>query len=506
MLDYKSVVFLIVFHFRYIFCSLFLLSQLFLAGNTTGAIFPEEKAILNYRLVGFTFPISENGHVCTMKIAIGRFTSIDSFEKNLIIEKSGSRGRVVCELPKFGTAYTWAVSIGGQRMNEGDLHHFETGSIPETDLTLCRLNILRKATQHKGYVFVDGSGVLYDMNGAPVWYLPVIEGRKIAGNTQVRDLKLSAKGTITFLIGDQVYETDYNGTIKWKGPEKALYHHEFTRLANGHYMALGNEVLWCKVPTIADAMLEIADHAPLPGDSSYVQAEFATIMEYDSDGRKIWSWSSRDHLVRSDIVYHTGSMFRPYVSAHGNSFYFDEKGREIYLSFRNISRIIKIKYATGQVIGSYGEQYERGISEQGNGLFCGQHSCSKSEQGYLYLFNNNMCNAPASPTIIMLKEVNGAIEKIWEYNCASDEEQKHQRLSCPSGGSVAELPDGAMFAIMPCTNYNKLFIVNKNKKELWSALFERRNTRSEKWESGPSYKASYTDRSALEQLIWNSLE
>lgn len=490
---------------RYIFYLIFLPIQFLFAGTSAGTIFPAENAVLNYRIVGFTFPITNGTIQYTIQVARGRYNSIDSFKKNVIIVQHSAANRIACELPAFGTEYTWMVIAAGKNREDAVLHHFATGSVPQTDTAICRLHILQQATQNKdGYVFIDGPGVLYDMNGLPVWYLPVIEGRKIAGNTQVRDLKLSPKGTITFLIGEQVYETDYNGTIKWKGPEKALYHHEFTRLANGHYMALGNEVLWCRVPDSSDTMLEIAAREPMPGDSGYVQVEFATIIEYDRVGRKVWSWSSRDHFVSSDIVYHTGSMFRPYISAHGNSFYFDEKKNEIYLSFRNISRIIKIKYATGQVIATYGEQYKPGIAEHGNGLFCGQHSCSKSEYGYLYLFNNNMCNAPASPVILKLKEGNGKLEKVWEYNCATADEQKHERLSCPSGGSVTELPDGRIFACMPCTNYNKLLIVNKNKKELWSALLQRRTKPDEQWESGPTYKASYINRAALVQLIWNT--
>ena len=52
-----------------------------------------------------------------------------------------------------------------------------------------------------------------------------------------------------------------------------------------------------------------------------------------------------------------------------------------------------------------------------------------------------------------------------------------------------------------------MFIVNKDKKELWSAVYEKYNVTTKKWEMPDKtvYRASIiTSRKELEQLIWNS--
>ncbi len=131
------------------------------------------------------------------------------------------------------------------------------------------------------------------MEGLPVWYLPDIEG--INGEEyNPRDIKITQHGTLTFLFENRgAYEINFKGDVLWKAPRKndvtndtaENYHHELTRLANGHYMVMGNDyALWSK------------DAAPGPGSnvifpdeqtdssadySSFQHVDFGTIVEYD---------------------------------------------------------------------------------------------------------------------------------------------------------------------------------------------------------------------------------
>ena len=94
----------------------------------------------------------------------------------------------------------------------------------------------------------------------------------------------------------------------------------------------------------------------------------------------------------------------------------------------------------------------------------------------------------------------GTLKKIWEYQCTvegnNDRKFNH-------GGSVTELPDGSMFVCM-ASNYSKVFIVNHDKKTLWSAIPEKWNATYRKWVDTHQYKASIISREQLEKLIWNS--
>ena len=67
-----------------------------------------------------------------------------------------------------------------------------------------------------------------------------------------------------------------------------------------------------------------------------------------------------------------------------------------------------------------------------------------------------------------------------------------------------ELPDNSMFVCMG-SQFSKVFIVNMDKKILWSAASEKWNAGNNKWECIPQYRASMiTTRKEMEQLIWNA--
>jgi hypothetical protein len=167
-----------------------------------------------------------------------------------------------------------------------------------------------------------------------------------------------------------------------------------------------------------------------------------------------------------------------------------------------------VKYPEGKVLNVYGEKYKQGAPEQDNGLFCRQHGCKRSEEGYLYLYDNNSCqNAP--PKLLLLQEpVMGedSLKIKWEYKCTVDgvDTSGQVQYEFPVGGNIIELPDHSFFAVMSSL-YNKVFIVGRDKKIVWSAIPERWNATDKKWDMVYQYRASIiTDREKLEHLIWSS--
>jgi len=244
-------------------------------------------------------------------------------------------------------------------------------------------------------------------------------------------------------------------------------------------------------------------------DLGYMTLPFGTIIEYDEHGNVAWSWKSADYFRRSDIYYHF-EHGRPNPTAHENSFYFDEDSKIIYLGFRNISRVLKIKYPEGIVLNSYGEEFKADVPESGNGLFCRQHSVRRSDDGYLYLYNNNMCASGGGlPQIIKMKEPapgSGQLKKIWEYDCTIDglSADNHSTYRFPSGGNVIELQDRSLFVNMSSV-YSKVFIVSNKKDVLWSAIPEKWNPAQKRWDMVYQYRASIIDQpDDLENMIWQS--
>ena len=218
----------------------------------------------------------------------------------------------------------------------------------------------------------------------------------------------------------------------------------------------------------------------------------------------VWSWKSSKHLIGSDFDYYKRIDSSTGFDPHDNAFFFDEKNSCVYLGYRNLNRIIKIDYPGGKTLSTYGEIFKKGEKETGEGLFCGQHSIGRTQDGYLYYFNNNSCNNTDSlPTVVMLQESNspgGPLKKIWEYACPVDNGYSKK---FGSGGNAIELPDRSLFVNMG-SEYSKLFIVNREKKMQWSALPERSIGSDNKWKPAHVYRASIINRKEVEQLIWNA--
>ena len=359
-------------------------------------ILPKDGATLNYRIVGFSFqPGTGKTNNYSLQIASGNYYSEDSFNKHIILSQHSNKSEIIAEVPAFGSQYTWrTVFFSGKSEIKSELHHFNTGVIPEVDNCIVRFRITKPASKYKdAYVFLDGNRILYDMSGNPVWYLPLIDGQRLSPS----DLQLSPKGTITFLANNQAYEINYQGDILWKAPNKGTvsgdsvehYHHEFTRLSNGHYMVLGTNDVLCKypIPLSIESKLPITDDDKInkgSGDTSSKQLPFGNLIEYDEKGNVVWVWKSSDYFSSPDHCYYIPSQsnlssYMRGIDVHANAFFFDEKDQTIYISFKNISRVTKIKYPEGTILNNYGEIYNKGAVAKSTVLFCGQHCVRRAQ-------------------------------------------------------------------------------------------------------------------------------
>jgi hypothetical protein len=498
-------------------------------------IVPAEGAELNYRIIGFSFPSIAASDNYRIDIAQGNFTNEDSFQKKVVRSAGSKKNKVIIQVPSFGARYTWRVAIGGSgnaTLTYSPLYHFSTAMVPETDTTLTRFRIIDSALAYKDdYVLLDGTKTLYDMKGHPVWFLP----QKWEGNGLPVDIKLSPQASVTFLFDGRAYEADYNGDIMWKKPgtisvnpdSQDYFHHDLARLPNGHYMVLGSEALeW----EHSQLLPRLQNNHPGPADTSgkfnhlpqHMKTLFGTIVEYDEKGNVCWTWKSSGYFMKSDLNNFIPKIGYNVIDVHENAFYFDEKNQAIYVSFKIIGRVLKIKYPEGKVLNAYGEIYKPGIVQKDNYLFCDQHCCRHSDNGYLYLYNNNSCNDDAMdlPKISAFKEPPAGrsdLQLLWEYQCTADGINLPKQRNVPqkdlrgrplpkhqtSGGNVIELPDRSMFVAMSGP-YCKVFIVSRDKKILWCALPEKYNPDQKEWNPISEYRATIITRQQLERFIWNT--
>lgn len=493
------------------------LSLLLLPGHGRSQTIPAEGSFLNYRLVGFKVPSKKGVALYEIEIASGTVYTEDSFKAHFIKKAQSDKNTIVTDVPSFGASYTWRVVYPGLAQPAGSaLLHFSTLDNPQVNPDLFRLKVTTKAsTFPDAFVFVDANKTLYDMTGKPVWFLPPIEGN----NLNPRDLKLTPFGTITFVSDNNAYEINYDGKILWKAPNgpgadgepKEHFHHEITRLSNGHYIVLGSEPMLIKRTSVFDTMLhyvpfdkKLLSMVPV----TYLPAMLVEVKEYNRAGKLLWSWKGSDHFK--------GSLARFYphlydmkggaeLDFHANALYYDEHKKNLYLSLRNVNTILKIRYPSGKIINEY-----RGYpdSHGEDDLFCSQHGCGISSHGQLFTFNNNDCHPSAGPGVVMMSEPEnegGTLKKTWEFNCPYEKlPSNHQtKLKSTSGGNVVELPDGTWLVTLSSLEARSI-IVGPNKNILWSATAEMWNAEIGAWiPSDNSYRSSIIlNRNDIEHLIF----
>lgn len=484
------------------------------------SIKPAQGSELNYRLIAFDIRSALPGGAIAaynIEIAKGHITNADEFNKNITLSATAKNGKAVIEVPEFGVSYTWRISKNNIKNQSNYFYYFSTLSHPNVDTANFRVIIKKEAIMHKdAFVFMDGSRALYNMKGEAVWYLPDIKGL-IDNYSIIRDLKISPFNTITFISFDKACEVNYDGKLLWKAPDNGKvsgeaqehYHHEFTRLKNGHYMVLGQEMLpweWKYQNGRKDSMLSIIrGNTTADVDKGIPKlAQFGTVIEYDAEGKVVWSWKSSTYFTKKENLQrlHVTGPFG-FEDTHQNAFYFDEMTKSLYLSFKNTAQILKVGYPEGTVTGVY-EGKMPGIPS----LFSDQHSIKITKAGSLYLYNNNMITRNEPPQIAMFEmPVNskGKMRKTWQYTHPGTEfPQIREPLT--SGGNVTELPD-ASFLVSSCVPWAQVFIVNKKKELLWDAVLQKWDINENIWASFPQYRASIiTDTKQLEDLMWNAAE
>lgn len=475
-------------------------------------VLPAEGDTLNYRIVGFSVPKITNAAKYIFKISSGKYNTGEenAFVQHIIAETKPGSNKQVLELPEFGKEYTWTVSYIDK---QNKLHpatkyyHFTTGYVPVVDTHLSRLRVVSPATLHSNvYVIVDKTGVMYNMTGQPVWYLP-------RATDAVTDLKATTTGTLTYLNDKGAYEVDIKGNVLWQAPndgkvngeETERYHHQFTKLNTGHYMLMGTET----------ALRPMSDNY-VPPDSLrgkmifkdnlwFTKVDAGTLIEYDANGTVAWSWKALSEYGNDSYF---GKSFTQHELSHTtgmNGFYFDEKNKYVYISFEAISTIVKIKYPSGEVVKVLGKSGDDQRQQRVKRFpFKAPRYITLDKKGDVYIFNANEGYVMRkTSTIAVFHEEPGAgvLRKAWEYSCTPDTTKE---FIAGTGGSVYILSDTTVLA--GTGSASRMFMVNKERQVEWDAIPEYKDTTG-KWQPLPYDKVSVIEkRTELEKMILQNLK
>lgn len=418
---------------------------------------PTNNASLHYRLIGFAVPEHKKATHYQLEIFDG---------SKQVLTKKNENSKIIAVVPSFGKSYTWQVKYYKKKriISTTDKYKFTVLDNPFSNSTVSQVTVIDSIKKYDDLmVFFDNTRTLYNMKGEPLWFLPVIPGVSDSSQGIMRDIKLTSNGTITILTKKNVHEIDYHGSVLWSGPNDGSYsggtdenyHHEFTKLANGHYMTISDKI------SMPSGTMNTNNNNDT---STKKDNHCGSVIEYNAKKEIVWSWNSCDYLHLGDL------------STHFNSFHLDTINNVFYTSYRNISRIVKAAYPSGEVLGLYGENASNDNTISGHGMFYSQHNARVNSDGDFCLFNNNFImhypesqhNNKRITSIAVFKEPKikkDTLEKIWEFACDIDTLAPHITAG---GGSLYELDKGDYLVCMGRTNRN--FIVSKDKKVLWNVL------------------------------------
>lgn len=246
------------------------------------------------------------------------------------------------------------------------------------------------------YVRDYGQMMAVDKSGTIVWEYRTEEWGPITELEPLADGTL-ATGQFMYLV-----QIDLDGTERYRF-SKTTAHHDIDQLSDGRF-----------------AFLEFDTFEEPPG---YVVLSDSIGILNDNNTDVAWRWVARDHIPLNDAdpadmemdMFKLGHDF-----THANAITFDEAHQKIYLNLRNLDRIYKIDYPSGNVDWIMG----RG-GDFGEGLWSHSHDpIFVAEDRFLVFDNGNRRGpgeAPYSRVIeVQFDEAQKKAEIVWEYRESPD--------------------------------------------------------------------------------------
>ncbi len=218
-------------------------------------------------------------------------------------------------------------------------------------------------------------------------------------------------------MGGSLLEMDWNGKVLWE-LRRPDHHHDGRLLKNG------NVVLLCSRELPNDVARRVKGGRPgTEVDGRHIWGDF--IVEATTDGRVVWEWRAWEHLdPEKDGL--TAVQDERTEWTHANSVV-EEPDGNLLVSFRNISKIIRIERATGRIVWSLGAP-----------PLSGQHAPHRLPNGNILLFDNGPHRLDETYPFSRVLEVNPATNEIvWKY-----QEPRSFNFYSPRISNAQRLPNG----------------------------------------------------------------
>lgn len=451
-------------------------------------LLPVHGSILNYNQVLFqTEPVKNSLYYEFVISEDFYFEKKDSFSNKTVVKKIDSTNVTILDDLRFGAAYKWKVLAYdnvGKICNESGIFTFSIMPCDYCDskkyVVLQNYNEPEKYSS--GIIWCDLYHCAVDRNGKVVWQFPIIS-KGIEKGRALRDLHMYPTGDLTFITDTNIFCIDKDLIVKWKINNSneqlykhyANYHHCFKKLQNNHFMVLKARPFFIALSSDTTNKIRF--------DDDY-------LVEYDENGKVVWSWYTSDHFNLDLIKQLALKTNKNSVSLHLNSFSIDSVGKYIYLSFRDLNRIIKIERRTKKIVAEYGRKLsELDTMVFETNLFSKQHDVRVIGSNEITLFNNNSIDSNYISSALRIKLPSTKAESYsvqWEFKLNFDSltNGKADRL-----GSVELLSNGNYLI---CTGENgRLLEVTNENNVVWDLMLFEKVTNPNRLLKFPQYKIAF---------------
>ncbi len=272
-------------------------------------------------------------------------------------------------------------------------------------------------------------------DGTVIWSLQDIEDGVVSEIQPIEENRTLAAITLT---ASKIMDLD--GSVLYRNDDD-LAHHDIDLTADGKLIYL----FW--------EQIMMNDDFPLLSDGIRIR---------DPQTNEVaWEWRIEDHVPFSDfcgqcindVYWDIGHDW-----THANALTFDEEEGAIYLNVRNLNRLYKIAYPSGEVEWIMGDG-----GDFGEGLWSHSHDPNFIEDGRMLIFDNGLHRPGKDYTRVIIVDYDGeakTAEITWEYREDPD-------FFCLGYGNALLSSQG----IMSCDGANgRVFEVDMDGNIVWEMI------------------------------------
>jgi hypothetical protein len=445
---------------------------------TETEVHPANGSQLNFTIVMFDHPQVMKAVYYTTNVY-----TVNGKDTLLFASVKDSTSATLVTGLEFGKSYVWNYVAWGKKKKaifRSKQYGFSVLPLPgET-----RIHIIRNDSLNNqgGFVSFDYAQLITDRSGKPVWFLPPAKNGEFKKDNQVRDLRLSPAGTVTFLTEKNSFEINPDGRVVWRGPQPAPsskeyvgeYHHSFQRMKNGNLLTMGTHTV----------------EKQLPGDTAHIALDYGIICEFGRSGRLLWKWDSETYLQDNDILPRKDHEGNPNPSIHMNACTVSDSGHYAWAGFRDLNRVVKIDRFTGKVVASYGTRMPSGEAQFADGFFRRQHDVCVLRNGNIAVFNNDSIADPAAvSSVVIFSQANTPGEEsklVWRFSCKFDSLSNGRS---ERAGGIEELPNGNYLINMG--SLNRCIEISPSKQITWDVFVESWSKEKNTWIAFNQYRSHY---------------